>query len=317
MFTILICRDGTEYMASLVEALKEIGYVDGKTLFGAPYDFRYGLAAQGHPSHVGSKFLKDLKSLIEKASISNGGKPVILVSHSLGGLFALHLLNDQNHFFWRQKFIKHFIALSVPWGGTVMEMLTFASGYTLGIPLLRPLQVRETERSWGSNLWLLPNPNSFSGENPLVVTKNATFSAHEIAQFLIDIGFPQGVYPYVTRTLPMISERSEAPGVPFTCIIGSGVKTPETLFYGESGYDEQPKIVYGDGDGTVNMVSLLAVESMWGNVKNQIIKVIKVDGVDHSSIVKDDVAVSKIVYEISSINSKLISSVENGEIMVQ
>lgn len=218
-------------MARLVESLTEIGYEDGKTLFGAPYDFRYGLAAQGHPTHVGSKFLKDLKNLIEKASISNRGKPVILVSHSLGGLFALHLLN-QNHLSWRQKFIKHFVALSAPWGGSVMEMLTFASGYTLGIPLIKPLQIREAERSWESNFWLLPNPNNFGGEKPLVVTPNATYSAHEISQFFIDIGYPQGVYPYATRILPLILEKLDAPGVPVTCIIGSGVKTPETVLWG-------------------------------------------------------------------------------------
>jgi alpha-beta hydrolase superfamily lysophospholipase len=127
-------------MAPLVESLEQIGYVNGKTLFGAPYDFRYGLAAEGHPSHVGSKFLQDLKELIEKASSSNGGKPVILLSHSLGGLFVLQLLS-RNPPSWRQKFIKHFVALSAPWGGTVQEMLTFASGYSLGVPLVEPLQV--------------------------------------------------------------------------------------------------------------------------------------------------------------------------------
>ena len=80
-------RHITGYMAPLVDSLQKLGYADGETLFGAPYDFRYGLAAEGHPSQVGSKFLKDLKNLIEEASNSNTGKPVILLSHSLGGLF--------------------------------------------------------------------------------------------------------------------------------------------------------------------------------------------------------------------------------------
>lgn len=81
-------RHVTEYMAPLVESLEEIGYVDGETLFGAPYDFRYGLAAEGHPSKIGTKFLQDLKELIEKASSVNGGKPVVILSHSLGGPFC-------------------------------------------------------------------------------------------------------------------------------------------------------------------------------------------------------------------------------------
>ena len=30
----------------------------------------------------------------------------------------------------------------------------------------------------------------------------------------------------------------------------------------ENGFDEQPEFVYGDGDGTVNMLSLLELGSM-------------------------------------------------------
>ncbi|GFZ10145.1 alpha/beta-Hydrolases superfamily protein [Actinidia rufa] len=204
----------TTYMDSLVKSLEQIGYIDGKTLFGAPYDFRYGLAAEGHPCHVGSKLLQDLKILIEKASTSNEGKPVILVSHSLGGLFVLQLLN-RNSPSWRRKYIKHFVALSAPWGGTVEEMLTLL---------------------------------------------------HQ----------------------------------------GTGVKTPETLFYGEGGFDKQPEVVFGDGDGSVNMASLVAIESEWAEEKNQTLKFIRVPGVSHTDILKDDDALGEIIGEICSINSQLV-----------
>ncbi|KAL5558692.1 hypothetical protein UlMin_034903 [Ulmus minor] len=292
----------TSYMAPLVESLEEIGYERDKTLFGAPYDFRYGLAAKGHPSKVGSKFLQDLKALIEKASASNGGKPVILVSHSLGGLFALQLLN-RNPLSWRRHFIKHLVALSAPWGGTVEEMLTFASGYSLGVPLVEPLLVRDEQRSSESNLWLMPNPNIFGRRTPLVITPKASYSSYDIAQFLNDIGFPEGVYPYETRMLPLMDE-IVAPGVPVTCVVGSGVETPETLFYSESGFDEQPEIIYGDGDGTVNMASLLALENLWGDDTNQTLRVIKLPGVSHTSVLKDDDALGEVITEISNINSQ-------------
>lgn len=301
-------KDITAYMAPLVESLEQIGYIDGKTLFGAPYDFRYGLAAEGHPSQIGSKFLEDLKRLIEEASISNGGKPVILVSHSLGGLFTLQLLN-RNSPSWRRKFIKHFIALSSPWGGTVQEMITFASGYSLGVPLVDPLLVRAEQRSSESNLWLMPSPKLFATKKPLVITPNANYSSHDIANFLNDIGFPQGVYPYNSRILPLVNEGLIAPELPVTCIIGSGVETAETLFYGTNGFDEQPEVVYGDGDGTVNMVSLLGLESLWADEKNQTLKVIRVDGVSHTSILADDAALDVIIREISGINSLALRSV--------
>ncbi|XP_050214994.1 lecithin-cholesterol acyltransferase-like 1 [Mercurialis annua] len=311
----LLCLDPnlkavTEYMAPLVQSLQEIGYIDGESLFGAPYDFRYGLAAKGHPCKVGSKFLQDLKQVIEKASSQNGGKPVIILSHSLGGLFALQLLN-RNSISWRKKYIKHFIALSAPWGGSVQLMLTLASGNTLGVPFVDPLLVRGEQRSSETNIWLLPNPKIF-GTNELVTTPNATYSSYDIPQFLNDIGFPEGVYPYESRILPLILEEGLiAPEVPITCIIGSGVETAESLIYGgNNGFDEQPTVVNGDGDGTVNMASLLALETMWSNGKeNQDLKVIRLHGVSHTSILKQDIALDEIIREISCINSNVMSSV--------
>ncbi|XP_002283444.2 lecithin-cholesterol acyltransferase-like 1 [Vitis vinifera] len=292
----------TAYMGALVKALEHMGYVDGKTLFGAPYDFRYGLAADGHPSRVGSKFLEDLKDLIEKASTSNGGKPVILVSHSLGGLFVLQLLN-RNPPSWRQKFIKHFVALATPWGGAVQEVHNLASGYTLGAPLVDPLLVRGQQRSSESNLWLIPSPKVF-GAQPFAVTLNATYTANDVVQFLNDIGFSGGIHPYQSRIVPLL-ERLPAPAVPVTCIFGSGVKTAETLFYDESGFDKQPEIVYGDGDGTVNMVSLEALQLEWADQQNQPLKTIRIEGASHISIFQDEKAVNRIVKEISGINSDI------------
>lgn len=292
-------------MGPLVKSLEQMGYVDGETLFGAPYDFRYGLAAEGHPSRVGSKFLEDLKDLIENASATNGGKPVILVSHSLGGLFVLQLLNRSAPS-WRQQFIKHFVALSAPWGGAVQEVHTLASGYTLGVPLVDPLQVREQQRTSESNLWLLPSPKVF-GTQPLVVTENLTYTAYDVLEFLNDIGYPEGIQPYKYRIAPLV-EQLPAPEVPVTCIIGSGVKTAETLFYDAGGFDKQPETVYGNGDGTVNMASLVALESEWADLPDQSLKMVVIEGASHTSIIKDEGALSRIVEEISSINLYSCSS---------
>ena len=123
-------------MAPLVSTLEELGYKDAETIFGAPYDFRYGLAANSHPSKVGTQYLQDLKNLIESAVASNNGKQVILVAHSLGGLFALELLN-RNSLSWRRQFVKHLVTLSTPWGGTVkvpcIAIIIFLSCQQFGI----------------------------------------------------------------------------------------------------------------------------------------------------------------------------------------
>lgn len=287
-------------MAPLVKALeKGSGYVNDRNLLGAPYDLRYGLAGPGHPSRVASQFLQDLKHLVEKTSRENKGQPVILLSHSLGGLFVLHFLN-RNSPSWRRKYIKHFVALATPWGGTVEQMKTFASGNTLGVPFVNPLLVRPQQRSSESNQWLLPSHNVFRDKaKPLVVTPRFNYTAYEIDRFLEDIGFSQGVVPYKTRVLPLTEDLVD-PGVPITCIYGKRVDTPEVLVYGEGGFDEQPEIKYGDGDGTVNLASLAALNH---NVES--LKTVEIDGVSHTSILKDEVALKEIVNQISIINSGL------------
>jgi len=291
-------RDATSYMEHLVKALeKKCGYVNDQTILGAPYDFRYGLAASGHPSRVASQFLQDLKQLVEKTSSENEGKPVILLSHSLGGLFVLHFLNRTTPS-WRRKYIKHFVALAAPWGGTISQMKTFASGNTLGVPLVNPLLVRRHQRTSESNQWLLPSTKVFHDRTkPLVVTPQVNYTAYEMDRFFADIGFSQGVVPYKTRVLPL-TEELMTPGVPVTCIYGRGVDTPEVLMYGKGGFDKQPEIKYGDGDGTVNLASLAAL-------KVDSLNTVEIDGVSHTSILKDEIALKEIMKQISIINYEL------------
>ncbi|CAN6450813.1 unnamed protein product [Victoria cruziana] len=289
----------TSYMAPLVKALEQIGYVDEETLYGAPYDFRHG-PGNGRSPSTGSLFLEDLKGLIEKASSSNGGKKVILISHSLGGLWALHLLN-RNSLAWRRKYVKHFIALTPPWAGTVQELIALASGYTLGLPLVNPLLVRPQQRQSESNLWLLPSP-VISWHDPLVITRNRTYSASNMPEFLADIGYSEGVPPYRSRILPLMSDQLVAPLVPVTLMVGAGVATPELLVFGEDGFDKQPEIVYGDGDGTVNLKSMMAVVSAWEGVENQSLKVTKLHRISHLAILKDEFSIRKIVREVLSLN---------------
>ncbi|XP_051139018.1 lecithin-cholesterol acyltransferase-like 1 [Andrographis paniculata] len=305
----------TAYMEPLVRSLEEIGYVSGENLFGAPYDFRYGLAAQGQPCRVADDFISDLERLVESAAASNGGHRVILVTHSLGGLFALHML-DRTAPSWHKKHIKHLITLSAPWGGTVEQMLTFASGNALGVPLVDPLLVRAEQRSSSSNLWLMPSPRVFGGTTttmtPLVVTPETSYAGSDIARFLADIGFPEGVQPYEERIRPLVDRPLPVPEeVPVTCIVGSGVDTAEKLVYGEAGFDGRPEVVFGDGDGTVNMKSLLWLEAeaadRGGGGNWTAVKVVKLAGVSHTSVLKDREALDRIIEEIGAVNSEILT----------
>jgi pimeloyl-ACP methyl ester carboxylesterase len=279
-------------MGPLVTALKEEGYVGGETLFGAPYDFRY--APGPYAADVAIKYSEDLKRLIEQAYAINSNKSVVLVAHSLGGLWALYFLNQQP-LSWRKQYIKSFVSISAPWGGTVQEMLTFASGYSEGIYLIDPLTLRAEQRSSETNMWLLPTPKVF-GKQPLVLTNTRLYTSHDLEDFLKDIGYPEGVNAYRTR-IPHLINNLTAPGIPVSIIHGHGVKTPERLFYYE-GFDRQPAVMEGDGDGTVNIGSLEAVVPDWTAVDGQQIRTIMVGNCTHSTIIMEAESIKSVIQEI-------------------
>ncbi|KAL6636975.1 hypothetical protein ACP70R_024547 [Stipagrostis hirtigluma subsp. patula] len=294
----------TGYMNTLASALEKAGYEEGRDLFGAPYDFRYGLAAPGHPSPVGGAYLERLRLLVEAACAANGGRPAVLVAPSLGGLFALQLLARSSPP-WRAAHVARLVTLSAPWGGSVQEMLTFASGNTLGVPFVDASIIRDEQRSSESNMWLLPAPGVF-GNTTLVVSRRhgdyRTYTAKNMTAFLRDIGFEEGVEPYRSRIRPLVEALPE-PGVPVTCLVGTGVDTVESLVFGDGGFDDGPEtVVYGDGDGTVNLASLLGPIKAWADSPAQVVEVVELPKVSHTGILNDKSALQQIVRILDSIN---------------
>lgn len=279
----------------LVRQLEAVGYRDGASLFGAPYDFRYSVAPSGHQSAEGARYFAALARLIERASSLNEDLPVVLVPHSLGCALAYQFLLGQP-LAWRRRYVKRVVFVAAALGGFAEGMDILAAGMDLGLPnLARPSRIR-LGRSQQSALWRLPTPMVF-GDRPLVVANNTTYTANDIVEFLEAIGFPEGVRPYVTRVLPMW-EALPAPMVPVTSIIGVGVSTPETFVYGEEGFVGAPEVVYGEGDGDINMVSLEAIEKEWSGVEGQVLKVLRLPGVHHTDFFSVGFALKKVVDEI-------------------
>lgn len=283
-------------MIHLVKALKAQGYESGKSLYGAPYDFRY--APGPHASEVALNYMRDLKGLIESASRKNDNQPVVLLAHSMGGLWTLYFLNQQS-MAWRRQYISRFISVATPWGGAVEQMMTFASGNPEGVPLVDPLVVREEQRRSESNLWLLPVSRVF-GDRPLVVSSTRNYTAKDMETFLMDVGFPEGVAPYKSR-IPHLTEILQAPQIPVTLIHGYGVPTSELLSYERKGFDSHPEITEGDGDGTVNLCSLTAVVKEWEGVEGQQLEVIPLANQGHMKILHDEASIQVIVDAIMNV----------------
>ena len=95
-----------------------------------------------------------------------------------------------------------------------------------------------------------------------MVTRPRNYSAHDMAEFLAAAGFGRdGVRAFRRRREVASMGRFQAPMVPTTCInvVGNN-ETLEQLVYWDGVFDARPGLVYGEGDGFVNLVSMLAFD---------------------------------------------------------
>ncbi|XP_037489860.1 lecithin-cholesterol acyltransferase-like 1 [Triticum dicoccoides] len=287
-------------MTRVLEELELLGYRDEDTLFGAPYDPRHAPPLPGQPSQVFSDYFARFKVLVEHASEKNQDKPVILVAHSFGGMATLKFIN-WTPITWRKKFIKHLVLISPALSGGFMEALTNpASGpKPLVVPTIPRLGLRPMWRTFASALLFLPSSPVF-GHMPLVITKNKNYSAYDYKDLLAAIGLNTEV---VERVLSA-KLRVDAPMVPTTYLNGVGVQTPEQAIYWDGNFDVAPKNVYGDGDGVMNLVGVLALVNDLRRQQQANIpfKFVKIVNATHSDIVVQEHSLKKIMYEILEAN---------------
>ena len=85
------------------------GYKRGVSLRAAPYDFRYA-------PHSQPFYFVQLRKLVEETSALNANRKVVLVAHSMGGLWAAYFLSRQPAA-WKDRYIKALITANTPWAG--------------------------------------------------------------------------------------------------------------------------------------------------------------------------------------------------------
>ncbi|CAN6311704.1 unnamed protein product [Urochloa humidicola] len=289
-------RRNFSYMDTFLSRLERVGYRDSVNLFGAPYDFRYAVAPPAHPSAVGDAFFARLKTLVESVSRLNGGAPVTTVAHSYGATLA-HQFLLRCRLPWRRRFVRRFVPVAAPWGGLVLGMYTLVAGNSLGLPFVDPAALKDEYRSLQSSLWPLPSPAVFGAGQPLVTTRSRPYTAGDMASFLVDIGMAEAVGPYETRVLPLFGGELPSPQVPVACVVGVGVDTPELLEYPGEGFDMAPRMVMGDGDGLVNLASLVAVDPAWRRPTAQF-SMVKARNVSHTGLLVDERALRVIIRAI-------------------
>lgn len=285
------------YFKSIANALVALGYERGVSVRGAPYDFRRAPNEQ-------KDYFKQLRSMIEETYVTNGKERVVLLTHSMGGVMSLRFLQLQSAK-WKQKYIRALVSLSAPWGGSVKALKVFAVGDNLGIFVISESILREEQRTSPSLAWLMPSPLFWKPHEVLISTAEGNnFTVNDYKNFFRDIQYPTG-WEMRKDTLPIVNDFTH-PGVEVHCLHGYGVKTIERLEYAPGKFpDGYPNLIYGDGDGTVNGISLSGCTRWSQKGSGPKIYHQPIPGVSHMDILADDRVLSYLQSLLSGPHKKL------------
>ncbi|XP_034390336.1 phospholipase A2 group XV [Cyclopterus lumpus] len=270
------------YFFTIVQALVEWGYTRDNDIRAAPYDWRKA------PNENKEYFLA-LQKLIEEMA-ENAGEPVVLIAHSMGNLYTLYFLNQQPQA-WKDRYIKSFISLGPPWAGVAKTLRVIISGDNNHIPVISSLKIRFQQRSASTTSWLLPYAQFWPKDQVLVRTPTTNYTVLDYERLYSDINFKEG---WLMRqdTMPLVADLTP-PGVAVHCMYGSGVATEEAFHYSDKFPDEEPLLVHGDGDGTVNLRSAIQCRR-WVGKQKQPVTLMELPGNEHVNMLLNYTTVAYI-----------------------
>ncbi|KAL1512992.1 hypothetical protein ABEB36_002483 [Hypothenemus hampei] len=266
------------YFKDVANTLVSLGYVRNVSIKGAPYDFRKA------PNENQDYFVK-LKKLIEDTYEENNQTSVMLIVHSMGGPTSLYFLNLQSQS-WKDKYVKNLISLGGAWGGSVKAIKVYAMGDDLGSFVLRPSIMRPQQISLPSTAFLLPSPLFWKPDEILVQTDKKNFTLSNLEEFFKGISFLDGWE--MKKDTEKYQLDFKPPGVEVHCLYGTGIDTVERLYYKKGTWlDGIPTLIYGDGDGTVNIRSLTGCQ-YWRAIQKQKVFYEAIPNTDHMGVLSSN-----------------------------
>jgi lysophospholipase-3 len=208
----------------LFDALEKAGYVDGMDLRVAGYNFRLTPDLGG--------FMKRTVGLIERTYRSTGGRPVRLVGHSNGPLYAQYLLTHRSAA-WKRRYIQGFtsIAGNLPGQGLTwsfvfagLNVATFSNPTTEA-----NAQSSARLHALSPATWMSTSDPDVIGGREVVVENRATgkrYTPKDYPSLLADakLGFAKPLADHYIGFVKF-ADRKHFPDVDTSAEIGSGLST--------------------------------------------------------------------------------------------
>ncbi|CAH8869393.1 unnamed protein product [Trichobilharzia szidati] len=276
------------YFHDLVKTLKEDAYyISNFTVRGAPYDFR-------RAPNENKVFMRKLKALIEETYTNGLNRSVVLVAHSLGSLYTKYFLDLQTYK-WKEKYIRSYISVAAPFGGSVNALISLLSGTNYNIFIHHPILNRPLLRTLTSVSFLLPEPRLWRSNFPMVITSRRNYTVNQFYDLFRDIGFPMG-YQMMKSSKENSNMLDDPQGVSeILCVHSSDLLTVKQIVYFHDNFpDHSPIPTFENGDGTVNLASLSVCRN-WTNSKH-----ILIPGVLHDEMVSDKRFINLVIKTVGA-----------------
>lgn len=219
---------------------------------------------------------------------------VTLIAHSMGAPTSLYFLTKYVDQQWKDTYLKVYVTVSGVWRGAAKALKAMASGDNEGIVIDKDIWGREGQRSEPSTAWLMPFPSdTWPRETILIVTPEANYSAWDYKVLFDAMKYPRGYEMF--EEVKNLTSALPPPNVTTYCFYGDKMQTPVQFIYENPGDfpDTDPKSLYGDGDGTVNIDSLTACKR-WQGQQHYPVTLRGFDGVEHVHTIKNDDVISAV-----------------------
>jgi lecithin-cholesterol acyltransferase len=293
--------DSAPFYESLYRALEAAGYTRNVDIRVAGYDARLTPDMDG--------FLERTRKLIEDTYRDNGGRPVHLIGHSNGPLYAQYLLTHTTQA-WRDKFIHGFtpIAGNFPGQGSVYSILfTGLNIVDFSFPATKANAVSSARMflSAPSSYMSAADPRIF-GDREIVVadeSTGSTYTPRDFDRLFTDAGLPQArdIADFYIGFVEF-ADPAHFPNVDVHAQRGSGIQTVvgaglQNLSVGQV---VDPSTPFFTRDGDVNQEDITNTAVLaWQAMRCFRFSLTDNPGVDHFSLPSNPAVLASIVADVS------------------
>lgn len=280
----------------LIEALKNEGYQEGKTLFVAPYDWR--MSATHAAQTIGT--------VIQKAMHGTPSRKIDIIAHSMGGIVAESYLATASS----TSFVDKLILVGTPQLGApaAFKALQFGSdlGFRIGpLVLLNPHEVKKVVQNMPGIYELLPSQRYTTIEGGYLINNqngnHATLGFESTTQLMTASSSNERNALLLTQAAQFhaLMDTHSADAKNIYNIVGC--QNPFTPMQFVLQDDGGVRIVRGNGDGTVPVASAMN----YANTYHTYFSLYSENSADHEELVKNAKLLSLIVSLLKNTTSSL------------